>query len=203
MTDFTLNQILLRFCALLVIVAVHGAAVAGAAYILGDAGPRYDGRLRVNPLTHIDLLGFASGVLFSVGWTKPVAIDPGTLRMGRCGLAVIVVVASAAVLVILLALQLLRPVLLPYLADTPSTLVFALIDAIGQLGIWFALINLLPLPPLTGSHLVVALVPSTRGVIRRLHIYAAVLLTALAATGLITRALAPAYGLVAHIVLGE
>lgn len=203
MSDFTLQQIVLRFCALLVIVAVHGAAVAGTAYWLGDAGPRQDGRLRLNPLAHVDLLGFASGVLFSVGWIKPVAIDPSTLRVGRGSLAAIVAAGLVAVLVVLLILQRLRPVLMPHLADTPSTLVFALIDTIGQLGVWFALINLLPLPPLTGSHLVVALVPSTRDVIRRLHVYAAVLLTALAATGLVTRALAPAYGLVARIVLGE
>ena len=83
MTDFTLQQIVLRFCALLLIVGAHGAAVAGAATALGDQGPRYDGRLSVNPLAHLDLLGLISGVLFSVGWIKPVAIDPGKLYPGH------------------------------------------------------------------------------------------------------------------------
>jgi Zn-dependent protease len=98
-------------------------------------------------------------------------------------------------------LQLVRPLVLPVLGDTASTLTFALIETIGQLGIWFALVNLLPVPPLTGSHLLTALVPATGEIMRRFHIYFALLLAALAATGLITRALEPAYRMVADIVL--
>ncbi len=116
LTDLTLQQIVLRFFALLLIVGVHGAVVAATACALGDQGPRYDERLRLSPLAHIDLLGFAAGVLFAIGWIKPVAIDPAALRIGRLGLVVIVVTAAMAVLAFALALQLLRPLLLPFLA---------------------------------------------------------------------------------------
>jgi Zn-dependent protease len=201
LADLTLQQIVLRFFALVLIVGVHGAVVAATACALGDQGPRYDGRLKLSPLAHIDLLGFVSGVLFSVGWIKPVAIDPAELRMGRLGLIVIVATAAIAVLTFAVALQLLRPLLLPFLPDTPSTLTFGLIETIGQLGIWFALINLFPAPPLTGSHLLTALVPAAGQFIRRYHIYFALALTALAATGIITRALEPAYRIVADIIL--
>ena len=201
MTDFTLQQIVLRFFAVVLIVAVHGAVVAATAQALGDPGPRYDGRLKLSPLAHIDLLGFVSGVLFSVGWIKPVAIDPAALRIGRLGLVVIVATAAIAVLTFAVVLQLLRPLLLPFLPDTPSTLTFGLIETIGQLGIWFALINLFPAPPLTGSHLLTALVPAAGEFIRRYHIYFALALTALAATGLVTRALEPVYRMVAENIL--
>ena len=87
------------------------------------------------------------------------------------------------------------------LSDTPSTLTFGLIETIGQLGIWFALINLFPLPPLTGSHLLTALVPAAGEFMRRYHIYFALVLTALSATGLITSALEPLYRVVAEIIL--
>src|SRR5262249_62270320 len=107
--------------------------VAASACALGDQGPRYDGRLRLSPLAHIDLLGFVSGVLFSVCWIKPVAIDPAALRIGRLGLVVIVATAAIAVLTFAVGLQLLRPLLLPFLPGTPSTLAFGLIEAIGQL----------------------------------------------------------------------
>jgi Zn-dependent protease len=201
LADFTLQQIVLRFCAMVLIVGVHGAVVAATACALGDPGPRYDERLRLSPLAHIDLLGFASGVLFGVGWIKPVAIDPAALRIGRIGLVVIVATAAIAVLAFAVVLQLLRPLLLPFLSDTPSTLAFGLIETIGQLSMWFALVNLFPAPPLTGSHLLTALVPAAGKFIRRYHIYFALGLTALAATGLITRTLEPVYRMVAEIIL--
>jgi Zn-dependent protease len=201
LAGLTLQQIVLRFFALVLIVGVHGAVVAATACALGDPGPRYDGRLKLSPLAHIDLLGFASGVLFAVGWIKPIAIDPKALRIGRLGLVVIVATAAIAVLAVAVALQLLRPLLLPFLADTPSTLTFGLIETIGQLGIWFALINLLPVPPLTGSLLLTALTPAAGEFIRRYHIYFALALTALAATGVITRMLEPMYRMVAEIIL--
>ncbi len=201
LADLTLQQIVLRLCAMVLIVGVHGAVVAATACALGDPGPRYDGRLKLSPLAHLDLLGLASGVLFSVGWIKPVAIDAAALRIGRIGLVVIVATAAIAVLVFAVALQLLRPLLLPFLSDTPSTLTFALVETVGQLGIWFALINLLPAPPLTGSHLLTALAPAAGEFMRRYHIYFALALTALAATGLVTRALEPVYRVVGEIIL--
>ena len=201
MADFTLQQIVLRFCAMVLIVGIHGAVVAATACALGDPGPRYDERLRLSPLAHLDLLGFASGVLFGVGWIKPVAIDPAALRIGRIGVVVIVATAAIAILTIAVVLQLLRPLLLPFLGDTPSTLTFGLIETIGQLGIWFALINLFPAPPLTGSHLLTAFIPAAGEFMRRYHIYFALGLTALAATGIITRTLEPVYRMVAEIIL--
>jgi Zn-dependent protease len=201
LADFTLQQIVLRFCAMVLIVGLHGAVVAATACALGDPGPRYDERLRLSPLAHIDLLGFASGVLFSIGWIKPVAIDPAALRIGRIGLVVVVATAAIAVLAFAVVLQLLRPLLLPFLSDTPSTLAFGLIETIGQLSMWFALVNLFPAPPLTGSHLLAALIPAAGEFMRRYHIYFALGLTVLAATGIITRTLEPVYRMVAEIIL--
>jgi Zn-dependent protease len=201
LADLTLQQIVLRFFALVLIVGVHGAVVAATAFALGDQGPRYDERLKLSPLAHVDLLGFASGVLFAVGWIKPIAIDPAALRVGRIGLVVIVATAAITVLAFAVALQLLRPLLLPFLSDTPSTLTFGLIETIGQLSIWFALINLFPVPPLTGSHLLTALIPAAGKLMGRYHIYFALALTALAATGIITRMLEPVYRLIADIIL--
>ena len=204
MTDFTLQQIVLRFCALLLILGLHGAAVAGAATALGDPGPRYDGRLSINPLAHLDLLGLASGVLFSVAWIKPVAIDPGKLHPGHRALIPVIVAASiAAILVIAFVLRLARPLLLPLLGDTSSMLAFALIETIGQHGVWFALINLLPVPPLTGGYLLSALVPKIGKMVHKSHVYASLLLTGLAATGIITSVLAPVQRIFARLVLGE
>ena len=149
--DFSLQQLVLRLCALLFIVAVHGLAVAAAAVALGDPGPRQDGRLTLNPFAHLDILGGVSALLFSVGWIRPIAIDPAKLRPGRAGLALAVIAGAAATLLSALALRLLRPMVLPLLPDTASALAFALVEMTGKLSVWFALVNLLPLPSLTGS----------------------------------------------------
>jgi Zn-dependent protease len=201
--DFTLQQLVLRLCAMVVIVAVHGIAVAGVAGALGDPGPRYDGRLRANPLAHLDLLGTLSGVLFSVGWIKPIAIDPALLRLGRLGLVIVVLAGTAATLAIAVTLRLTRPLLLPLLDDSAAQTAFALIETVGQLSVWFALVNLLPVPCLTGGHLLAAVMPQWRDHLRRSQLYAAIALTVLAALGIVTSALGGATRALSRIVLGE
>ena len=194
---------MLRLCALVFIAGVHGAAVAGTAVAMGDAGPRHDGRLSLNPFAHLDILGSISAVLLSVGWIKPIAIDPAGLRVGRVGLVLVVIVGAAATLLSALALRLARPMLLPLLPDTASSVVFALIETTGQLSLWFALLNLLPVPCLTGGHLLTAVAPQWRNVFWRSKLVAAVLLALLAATGSVTGLLAPAYRMLAGPILGE
>jgi Zn-dependent protease len=201
--DFTPQQLILRFCALLFVAAVHGIAVAATAVALGDAGPRHDGRLWLNPFAHLDILGSISAVLFSVGWIKPISIDPAKLRPGRLGLLLIVVVAAAVTLLGALALRLARPLLLPLLPDTASALAFALIETTIQLSAWFALINLLPLPCLTGGHLLTAIAPQWRDALWRSRTAVAVLLALLAAPGWVTQLLAPVYQMLASAILGE
>ena len=199
--DLTPQQLVLRLFALFFIAAVHGAVVTGTAVALGDAGPRYDGRLSLNPFPHLDILGSISAVLFAVGWTKPVDIDPAQLRPGRIGLALIVMAATAATLLGALALRLVRPLLLPLLPDTASALAFALIEATMQLSLWFALINLLPLPCLTGGHLLTAIAPQWRDASWRSRMVVAALLVVLAAMGFVAKLFAPAYQMLASAIL--
>jgi Zn-dependent protease len=184
------------------IAAIQGVAVAGTAIALGDPGPRYDGRLTANPFVHLDVLGTLAGV-FSLGWIRPIAIDPALLRFGRAGLVLVVLAGAAATVASVLVLRLIRPHLLPLLPDTTSALAFAVIETIGEVSLWFALVNLLPLPPLTGAHLVVAVAPGTREALRRVQPFVAVALAGLAVTGLAARALAPVYAVLARAVLGE
>ena len=202
MIDYTLQQFVLRLLAMVFVAAIHGFAVAGTACALGDPGARYDGRLTANPFTHLDVLGTLGGI-FSLGWIRPIAIDPALLRLRRAGLVLVVLAGAAATLVSVVVLRLARPHLLPLLPDTTSALAFAVIETIGEVSLWFALVNVLPLPPLTGAHLIVAIAPHSRESLRRVQPYVAVALAVLAVTGLAARALAPAYAVLARVVLGE
>jgi Zn-dependent protease len=200
-TDLTLQQLVMRLVAYVFIAAVHGFAVAAVAVAIGDQGPRYDGRLRINPLAHLDIIGTASGVLFSVGWIRPIAIDPFELRLGRVGLAVVVAAGAAATLIGAIALRVVRPFLLPLLPDTASATAFALIETIGELSAWFALINILPLPPLTGAHLLAAAAPAYGKAIAKISPYSGLVLALVAATGVFTNVLGPPYRILANSLL--
>jgi Zn-dependent protease len=201
-TDLTLQQLVLRLLAMVFIAGVHGLAVAGTAVALGDPGPRYDGRLTANPLHHLDVLGTLAGVL-SAGWIRPIPIDPAELRPGRIGLVLVVLAGGAATLASVVLLRLVRPSLLPLLPDTTSALAFAFIETIGDVSLWFAIVNLLPLPPFTGAHLLVAIAPTWRERLQRSQPYAAALLAVLAVAGVVTRLLGPFYKVLAGAVLGE
>jgi Zn-dependent protease len=201
-TDLTLQIVILRLVAYAFIATVHGLAVAAVTVAAGDPGPRHDGRLSFNPLTHLNLVGAASGVLFAVGWMEPLAVDPARLRYGRLALALVVAAGTAATLAAAAALRLVRPFILPLLPDTASATAFALIEITGELSVWFALVNVLPLPPLTGAHLLVLVAPKHRKAVAGLAPYAGFMLALAAATGIVTRAVGPGYPILARLVFG-
>jgi Zn-dependent protease len=201
--DFTLSQLVMRACAVLLISTVHGFAMAAAAGALGDAGPRHDGRLSIDPLRHLDLLGGAVALIFYIGWAKWVAIDPRALRHGRLDLLLVIGVGFAAIVLGVLLLKFARPFLLPLLPDTAAATVFALIQTIIEVGLWFALFGLLPLPPLAGGHLLVAVMPKVRDRLPRVELFCGLFLAGLVATGWVTGALAPTFQYLLGFVLGE
>jgi Zn-dependent protease len=142
-------------------------------------------------------------VLFTVGWIRPIAVDPDRLRPGRVGLLVVVIAASCATLGLGLLLRVVRPIVLNMLPDTAAATFFVFVEIVGQLCISFTLFNLLPLPPLTGAHLLVAVLPGKRDVLRRMQPWFVVLLSLLIATGVVARLVAPAEAVVARVMLGE
>ncbi|HET7883672.1 MAG TPA: hypothetical protein VFL55_22490 [Acetobacteraceae bacterium] len=189
MGDLTLQHIVLRVFAVLLILAVHGWTLAATGCGLGDAGPRHDGRLSTNPIRHLDILGGLLAVLFTFGWMRPMALDRNRLR--SVGLVLAVAAASSATLGMAVVLHLLRPMLLNWLPDTAAQSFFVLVDTIEQLALSFTLFNLLPLPPLTGAHLLAAILPGNVDPARRLLPYGTVLLALLVASGMMGRLFAP------------
>jgi Zn-dependent protease len=203
MGDLTLQHVVLRIGAVLLIVSVHGGAVAAAARVLGDPGPQHDGRLGLNPFRHLDLVGGLLFVLFAYGWIAPVTVDPRKLRAGRAALVAVVAGASCATIAVTVLLRLIRPLVLNMLPDTAAATFFIFVETVGQLCISFALFNLLPLPPLTGQHLLVAVWPRKRDALRRAQPYFAALFALLIMTGVMARLLAPAEAAVRHAILDD
>jgi Zn-dependent protease len=199
--DLTLQTVALRICAGLLIVSVHGSAVAATAGLLGDPGPRQDGRWGLSPLPYIDLIGGLLIVLFTYGWVRPVAIDADRMRPGRIGLLAVVAVSAFATIGVAELLRLVRPVTLNLLPDTAAATFFVLVEIVWRLSVSFTLFNILPLPPLTGQHLLLAAWPKQRDTLRRAQPYCVVLLAVLIATGIVGRLLAPAEAVLQRVIL--
>jgi Zn-dependent protease len=201
--DLTLSQLLMRACAVLVVSSLHGFAIAAAAGALGDTGPRHDGRLTLDPLRQVDLLGGLVGMIFVAGWGRWLAVDPRALRHGRRDLPLLVGAGFVAIIVGVLALRFGRPLLLPLLPDTAAALAFTLMQTTIELGLWFALFGLLPLPPLAGGHLLIAAWPQLRERLAGVQLFLGLCLAVLVASGVATRAIDPAYRLLYGLVIGE
>lgn len=197
--ELTIQLVVLRLLAGLIIATVQGASIAAIAVLLGDKGPRHDERLTLMPFGHVDLLGLGSIMVSGFGWGKPVAIDHGQLRFGRWGL-VIAVLGGTVVLLALgyLLVQLIIPglVLLPY---TAGLTVAAFLRTAARLCVWTALFMLVPVPPLAGGHLLAAAgvrVPAASGMLIG---WGLLLVSVL---GLTRMVLTPLYNIVAPLVLG-
>ena len=149
-------------------VIIHEIAHGAVAYHLGDDTAKIMGRLTLNPLPHLDPIGSVilpiflvimanftgGGIIF--GWAKPVPINPHKLRDQKYGSLKVALAGPASNLIIALFFGLIirfvpQIVLIPGLIE-----IFAIIVYINIL---LALFNLIPIPPLDGSHILFSLLP--------------------------------------------
>ena len=196
MFDLSLQSLLFRVLALLLIAAAQGLALAGMAALLGDRGPKYDGRLTPSPAPHLDVIGGVAFVVFRMGWTKPVALDPAELRFGRPGLVLVALAGLGACAALGVVLELLRGPALTLLTGNLALGLAAFFEVASGLCLWFALFNILPIPPLTGGHFLQASHPPLYALLDRQRTICVIALVAFIVTGPAERLIAPLYAAV-------
>lgn len=139
--------------ALIVGITVHEFAHAWVAYRAGDPTARIEGRLSLNPFVHLDPLGTLFLFMVGFGWGRPVPINPIYFRNKSDELKV----AFAGIVTnILVALILAIPIRIALMHGQliESSVVLSFLNIMVELNIILAAFNLLPIPPLDGSHLV-------------------------------------------------
>lgn len=139
--------------ALVIAITVHEFAHAYAADRLGDPTPRSQGRLTLNPLSHLDPLGTIALLVFRFGWGKPVQFDPFNLRNPKRDSALISLAGPASNI----ALAILFSLIGNFLPLPP--LLTAFIPSLVVINIVLAVFNLVPIYPLDGEKILLALLP--------------------------------------------
>ncbi len=154
-------EFIFQIAILIMSVVIHEVSHGYAASFLGDQTAKYQGRLTLNPLKHLDFMGsflvpavayFLGGFIF--GWAKPVPYNPYNLKPGRWSEAVVAAAGPASNIALALIFGLLLRV-----GVTTSPAFIQITSVIVFINILLAIFNLVPIPPLDGSKLLFAAFP--------------------------------------------
>lgn len=158
--DLSIDTLILRIPAILLALTIHECAHGWVAYKFGDRTAYDSGRVTLNPVAHLDLLGTAMLLFGPFGWAKPVPVDARYFENPKKG--ILWVSAAGPISNVALALvcgytfriisEINPGALHPYLAQ------FLTLSIMMNAGIAF--FNLLPIPPLDGSKILLSLLPN-------------------------------------------
>lgn len=177
--DFNLERLLYTIPAIIIALVLHELGHAFAAKLLGDDTAQQQGRLTLNPLKHLDPLGFVFLLIAGFGWAKPVIFDVRKLRDPHMG-PVWVALAGPFVNLLLAALCLplfhlwrgIAASLGPdaVVAGQALTIAWTFTFVFFRMNLGLFIFNLIPLPPLDGSYVLFGALPNL-SLERKLQIY--------------------------------
>lgn len=159
---FDISQIIVKLIIIFIAFPVHEFAHAAMAVNLGDETPRRQGRYTLNPLVHIDPFGAILLFFSGFGWAKPVQWIPGNVDIDPKIASILVALAGPVSNLILAILALLVRPYLPS-GDLLQQSVFFFV----YINVLLFVFNMLPIPPLDGSHVLFALVPGDTFALRQ------------------------------------
>ena len=158
-------QIITKILIIFLVLPIHECAHAWAAHKMGDETAAYSGRLTLNPLAHIDILGALCLLITGFGWAKPVPINPLKFKKQRFGIAITAAAGPLSNLAVsFIAMIIYRIVLsLPggsgyFLSSagdiTGGFVILYILQFFILVNIGLAIFNLIPIPPLDGSKII-------------------------------------------------
>ena len=137
-------------------ITVHEAAHAASAYLLGDDTAYRDGRVTLNPASHLDVLGSLMLLMAGFGWGRPTPVMPSKLRGGVFGP---VAVALAGPVSNLLIVAVCAGLFLVSVFRDPSSFLFILVAMVAFTNALLFVFNLIPIPPLDGAKVIFPFLP--------------------------------------------
>ncbi|MDD3765778.1 MAG: site-2 protease family protein [Eubacteriales bacterium] len=188
----SITEWILLIPALLISFSIHELSHGLVAYLLGDNTAKRQKRITLNPLAHIDWIGFIAILSVGFGWAKPVPINPRNFKDPKRGIAlvslagplsnIILAFISATILVLMGAVR------YPYISSEGIIVIFLTKLFIYNCSI--AIFNLLPIPPLDGFKIVGAVLPNRWYFsLMRIESYGMIIMILLLATGVVSKLL--------------
>jgi len=141
-------------------ITVHEVCHGYAAYRLGDPTAKLAGRLTLNPIKHIDIVGLL--VLFitrMIGWAKPVPVDPRYFKNPRKDMMWVSLAGPASNLVLAVVFAVIFKLFGGIIAGSYLYPLSYMIRIMIMINVGLAIFNLIPIPPLDGSHILEGLLP--------------------------------------------
>jgi len=162
-TDINPQVFVSILLAFVISITIHEFAHAYMATRLGDPTPREQGRVTLNPMTHLDPIGFLFLVFvaltgFGIGWGKPVQFNPYRMRWGKHGVALVAAAGPISNVILALVLAVPQRVFATGFHTLPSS-AQTFVDILVKLNIALAAFNLIPLPPLDGLKILTGILP--------------------------------------------
>jgi Zn-dependent protease len=142
--------------AILIGLSIHEFAHAYAAHKMGDDTAERAGRLTLNPMAHIDMMGFVALLLIGFGWGKPVPVNPYNLKYKKWGDALVSMAGPFANFLAIVVFSLILKFVGTFTAITISNLYIQFLNLLIIINIVLLTFNLIPIPPLDGSKVLFA-----------------------------------------------
>lgn len=153
--------ILYSLPAILISLSVHELCHGFAAYKLGDPTAKMMGRLSLNPLRHIDPIGFIALLFFRFGWAKPVMVDSRYLKHPKRDMAIISLAGPLSNFLLAFLSSFLYVLLARYaLRSQIMYIIFQMVMYLFLINIGLGIFNLIPIPPLDGSKILYSFLPN-------------------------------------------
>lgn len=169
--DFSLSQVIIyalsSFVVIFLTLPIHEWAHGFVSTKLGDPTPRYQGRLTLNPMAHIDVMGAIGILLFGIGWAKPVQVNARYYKNPKWGMAMVALAGPLSNIVVaffsIFLYKLIETIIFAtgVLGDN-YTLLFLIslfLISIAQINVHLAVFNLIPIPPFDGSRILFTFLP--------------------------------------------
>lgn len=164
---FNLLALLLTIPGVLIAITFHEYAHAFAADKLGDDTPRNQGRLSLNPLSHLDPFGVIMLIFAHIGWGKPVQINPNNFTRkisARTGEAIVSLAGPLMNFILAFIIAIIFYALQTFATSFALTtqvgiIIMTMLQYAILVNIGLGVFNLIPLPPLDGSKILMAFLP--------------------------------------------